>query len=265
MSQPHRNPNHLDNPTDPLFELLEDGQAITSSATFRDALRSRLMDLPPIAGLITFRLPIVGRVFLPRLVATFGLVAIGVGLATVFLLRPDQPAEVPEPAAAIDSMRADVESDRIVVAPIAEVLSENAEDAEAALARGEALQSFDPPRAPVRLPADDAAATVVDPATGPVPAAPAADPIAARPTLASTETPAQAPSPPETGGRSRPAAPNTPVPTPTEAAAQAGAGDIALPPTATPWPTSEGRPTLPPAFPTAPPTWTPEPTPPTAP
>ncbi len=164
-----------------------------------------------------------------------------------------EPASVSERAAVMS------EAESAGPPPPALPARDLAAEANEARTRGEALRSFDPPRSPVRLPIQ-----------GPVEAAaPPTAPEAAEALIAVVQptraalAPAQAPPPRDEGGRGRPVAPITPVPTATEAVAQPGGDFVELPPTATAWPTSEGRPTLPPAFPTETPptTKTPEPIP----
>ena len=252
MSRQHNSPNPVNHPTDPLFDLLADGPTIEASASHKLALRERLMDFPPLAGLITLHLPFVGRVFIPRIASVLGLLAIGAGLSAFVAFWPFERTRNDEPVSALMQTQRDVRAELLEREAQAAMQNIDALEAERALERGAELRAFDPPRAPVVLSADVPA----PPEAAPPPVVIAAVPTSVPPPTA-VPVQEQAPEPkPEKKDKKEDPPTAVHTPTPTQVAAQPGSGGV-LPPTATPQPTAEGRPTLLPL----PPTTTPEPSP----
>lgn len=274
MSRQRHNPNRDHDATDPLFELLADEPVVQARGAFKSGLRDQLMSFPALAGLITFHVPGIGRVFVPRLIGVVAVAAVGAGMALLLALLPAERAAEPI-ADRPDARPVQVQDDR-ATRPLEVPAAVPPVDEAAASDRAAAALAFDPPRVPVVIGAvppvgeasEPVAAIGAGAGAGPaiVPAAPApVDAPPEPPVGSSPPDPDPVQGPRDRGDRGGPNAPQTPVPTSTPA--PTGGDIIELPPTATPWPTSEGRPTLPPAFPTdtpppsPPPSKTPEPSP----
>jgi len=86
-----------DGATDAFLELLG-GPLDAPRPAFRAGTLQRLLDLPPLSGLVTFELPFVGRVFIRRTPAILAATAVAALVASALLWRAAEPGPTSQPA-----------------------------------------------------------------------------------------------------------------------------------------------------------------------